>query len=355
MWILRLSLLGEPCLTTPDGQRLTVPGPKGLALLACVASAPQMRMFRSTLADILWSEAPSTSAARHALRQCLVRLRAQLGEAERILITDDDIIGLNPALVSVDLIDVQAALQSGAPETLTAASRMVRGRFCAGLGIEHADFEDWLRDRQGEYDRLCAELHGKAAMILAKGGDGHGAIAAARRRLELEPFQDDAHAALIALCVGFGRRQEAFAAHAACHELFQKELGVPPAQQVDDALRWPMSVRYVRAAPPLSINAAPGPRRSAIGAFTTGLAAAAILFQLAGPILQGRTPEPQRNEMSIWVGPASAHPAQGAAFNYSTASYLNSPGGLSNEQSETANRQIPESETTLAMLYPAGC
>lgn len=352
MWC--LSVLGEPCLTTPGGRVRARPGPKGWALLACLAMAPDLRMGRAALAALLWSDAMSTSAARHALRQCLLRLKAQLGPAAQVLGADDDAVWLDRSRVSVDVIEVQAALRAGTPGALVAASRATGGRFCAGLDVGLAEFEDWLRDRQRDCDRLCADLHGKAAAILAERGDGDGAIAAARRRLECEPYQDDAHAALIALCIRFGRRQEATLAHAACHQLYRKDLCVPPAPEVDDALRLPVPASRALAARPLPVGSGSGSRSGlpALRAFAAGVAAAAVLFQVTGPWRPDQTATPRSGEMSIWVGPAPANAAQGAAFGNAAAG---SSGKGANDHSQIAIRRMLDGDTEYAMLYPAGC
>lgn len=349
MTILRLSLLGEPCLTIPDGQALTTPGPKAMALLACLATAPDLRISRATLVDLLWSDASSTFAARHALRQCLVRLRAQLGDASGALMADAEVVWLNADLVALDVTELRAALLDGTRHSIL--SLAIRGRFCAGLDVRVAGFEAWLSDQRREYDQLCAELCGKAALILAGAGEELPAIAAARRRLDFEPFQDDAHAALIALCVGFGRRQEAALAHAACHDLFRSELSIEPAPQVDAALRVKVPAR--RLPLPLQLQTAPiAPRRPVFGAFAAGLAAAATLFHLLGPWPDGQTTEPSRNQMSIWVSPASAGAVQGKATGTSlTKAALTA----SDDARGKIIGGIPDEETDYAMLYPAGC
>lgn len=350
MPILRLSFLGEPRLQGQDGQVLATPGPKALALLGCLATAPDLRAGRTRLVELLWAEASSTPAARHALRQCLVRLRSQLGDAAKVLIADENAVWLNPDLVSLDLAEIRSALQTGAHKAIPELSLMVRGRFCAGLDVGIAEFEAWLRDRQREYDQLCAELHGKAAAILAERGKGPAAIAAARRRLECEPFQDDAHAALIALCIAFGRRQEAATAYKDCHDLFARELGAAPAPQVDRALSSSVYACHV----PLSMPArvVPTSHRPVLGAFSAGLAAAITLFQVLGPWGSYQPSEPDRKPMSIWVSPASAASIQDSRF---TASPVNLPEDSFDASSQTAARQMLEGETDYAMLYPAGC
>lgn len=350
MPILRLSFLGEPRLQAQDGQVLATPGPKGLGLLGCLATAPDLRMGRTALIELLWADATSTPAARHALRQCLVRLKSQLGDAAGALVANDDAVWLNPDLVSLDLAEIRTALQTGARGAIPELSLVVRGRFCAGLEVELAEFETWLRDRQREYDQLCADLHAKAAAILAERGEGPAAIAAARRRLECEPFQDDAHAALIALCIAFGRRQEAATAHKDCHDLFAKELGVAPASQVDRALRTSVPACHVPLSVPLQV--APIARRSVLGAFSAGLAGAAALFQVLGPWGSSQPPEPDQKQMSIWVSPASAASIQETRF---TGSFANLPEENLDASSQTAIQRMLEGDTDYAMLYPAGC
>lgn len=346
MPMLHLSVLGDPRLSDSDGRALVGPGPKALALLACLASAPDLRMHRSVLAELVWGDAASSSAARHALRQCLVRLRKQLAGLAGVLGADDSSVWLNPDLVVLDLIEVQAALCSETAEQVIAQSDAVRGRFCAGLDLGIAEFDHWLRARQGECDRLCAELHGKAAMFLAERGDGRAAIAAARRRVELEPFQDDAHAALITLCCSLGRRQTAAEAHSACHRLFRDELGLPPAPEVDAALKTPARIR--RGLVPLALPGnAIAPRRGhrAVAAFLAGGLAAAILLQSSGPRSAAPVTPSQPARASLWISAASAAPAQTARNGWHVSH-------LSNLQKGEGDH---DANTDYAMLYPAGC
>lgn len=376
----RIFLLGEPRLATPDGTVPAAPGPKAMALLACLASAPDMRMSRAALADLLWADARSTSAARHALRQCLVRLRAGLGDAGSIVVADDGAVWLDAHLVTVDLCDMLAA---STDDDVVAASLAIRGRFCAGLDPGGTEFETWLRARRSEYDRASAELHGKAATILMRRGKGDAALAAARRRLALEPFEDEAHAALIALCVALGRRQEAAETHAACHETFRAELGVAPGPEVDAALRrtvpaprdpvmgvpgtaiQPAFVQPVFA-PPIIVQAAETPRPRAFGAFAAGLAAAALL-QLIASWSDGRFVEPTDARvgpaMALWVGPAAAGAVRErpGAEEIASSDVGSRPGPLRSLEGNTddttlsATRDMPGGAADYSSFYPVGC
>lgn len=354
MWILHLSLLGEPRLTAPCGRVLAMPGPKAMAVLASLASADGMRMSRAAMAGRVWGDAASSPAARHALRQCLVRLRGQLGDAARILGADDGAVWLEADLVAVDLDEIRDAMQAGDATAIVAQSGAVRGRFCAGLDIGAPDFDVWLRARQGEHDRLCAELHGRAAAILAE-RDGEAAVAAARRRIEAEPFQDDAHAALIALLCAQGRRQAAADAHEACHLLFRDELGVAPAPDVDAALATPVPALPSRGPAALTGPGPPPPpaRHRVAAAFFAGLAAAVLLLEIPASRQGAPAPAAPQREVPLWVGAAAASPARGgmdaAEFGYRSSS-LEENGDDGDDDGGGDGR-----ETDYAMLYPPGC
>ncbi len=349
MHCLRISLLGEPRLAGPSGVALATPGPKAMALLARVAVAPDLRVDRAVLVELIWADAATTSSARHALRQCLVRLKTCLGPAAVALGADDVAVWLEPDLVALDLALVIAAERGGTDDEIVAASAAVRGRFCAGLETGVENVEAWLRARRGEFDRSSAAVQGAAATILAGRSQADEAIATARRRLELDPFDDAGHAALIELCAGFGRRKEAMDAHAACHHLFSDELGVEPGPEVDAALAIAADRRCVRAAWPIAVEqSAPGAMSATTHSiswpsFAAAFGIAFVLFNAVAPWQTG--PAAIRpNEATLWVGPAYG----GAAVSRHSAA-------------DAGERELPtpsemlDVELVSGLLYPVGC
>ncbi len=354
MSTLHLSFLGDLRLTDACGKLLTKPGPKATAMLACLASSRDLRMGRTELAELVWGDASSTSDARHSLRQCLVRLRSHLGSAAEALVADASEVWLNPDLVSVDFIEAQAAVTTCRSVAIVRHSMEVRGRFCADLDLGISSFDTWLRARQTESDRLRADLHAKAAEVLSERNEGDAAIAAARRWVEVEPFQDDAHAALIALCVRHGRRQAALNAHIACHDLFRKELGVAPAPEVSEALKARPRPRP-RHSGTLSTKAAEPVRSRAWGAFVAGLSAAVLLSQVLGFWRQGSRPDIAPRDISLWVTAASAAPEQDAARAEPFVRPINALQGIPNDTDQTQMHRIPDGGSILTTLYPVGC
>ena len=233
---LRARLLGVPRFESGCGKLIANPGPRLIALFAYLASQSDGRASRAELSQLLWGDAHSTASARHALRQCILRLRRHLGDAGSVVRADEFAIWLDLDLVEVDVWRFETALNGSSTDVLAAAD-LCGGTFCATLEVDQPDFEAWLRQQRSEIDRLSAYANKNAAELLAAQGRQDAAIQAARRRVAIEPFDEQAHAALIGLCMLFGRRQDARVAHAECLSIFRNDLGIAPGTEIDAALQ----------------------------------------------------------------------------------------------------------------------
>jgi len=132
-----LRLAGPVTLTRADGLVVTPRAAKLQALLVLLATGQNMSRPRAFLQDKLWSEAqPAKGAA--SLRQALSSLRRELGPDA--LLATQNLAGLNPERLKVDL-----RYDGALGETQ---------EFASGLDVQDGEFEDWLRDRRQEYDRL---------------------------------------------------------------------------------------------------------------------------------------------------------------------------------------------------------
>lgn len=230
-------MLGAPRFERADGASVSGLGPKAISVLACLVSASTQRMGRSDLVGLIWADLSSSPAARHALRQCLLRMRIALGPAAVALGADGDSLWLEPGRWCSDLGEIRQALADDDPARLGKLSAAVEGGgFCAGLDANGGPFEHWLRQRRHEADELCAQLHARAATVLLAQGATQQAIDAAYRRLAIQPYDEGAHADLIALLMQAGRRQAAVDARNACMELFDRDLGICPDPMVQRAL-----------------------------------------------------------------------------------------------------------------------
>jgi TolB-like protein len=122
---LRIRLYGPPLIDCPGKPALS--GQRTIALLALLATAPNLQRTRTWLTAHLWSDLESPRA-RANLRQLLHALRQTIGEGFDTLFTvTRDVVGLNPEMVTI----------LGSP---------VDGAFLEGLDLGDESFEEWLRE-----------------------------------------------------------------------------------------------------------------------------------------------------------------------------------------------------------------
>src|SRR6476469_603974 len=143
-----LRLLGSAVLDGPDGP---VAGRAALrqrlALLALLAVEHPRPLSRDSLVASLWPESDAGDA-RHHLRDSLYLLRSALGD-DSVLSTGDD-LRLNPARLTCDLWECEAALARADPE---GAVGVYHGPFLNGFHLSDAEgFEHWA---DGERSRLA--------------------------------------------------------------------------------------------------------------------------------------------------------------------------------------------------------
>jgi DNA-binding SARP family transcriptional activator len=256
---LRIRLLG-PLEATVDGRPIRVDTRKALAILALLA-AERRPFARDELAALLWPEADDESA-RGALRRTLSVLRAALGDrwvsVSRAIVTleiDDD---------RIDLRLVEAAASSAEPSVLHTAADAARGPFLAGFTLRDSpEFDDWRAARATAVERSVATVLDRLAEQAAAAGDLPTALAAAARRLDLDPLDEEAHRRLMRLHARNGDRAAAVRQYRACVAVLERELGVAPLAETTElyeAIRdRPAGPQPVASAGPPHTSASPAP------------------------------------------------------------------------------------------------
>ncbi len=139
---------------------------KTALLLARLALFPQRTHPREELADLLWPEADQETG-RNNLKQSLAILRRLLEPpgtpAGGVLIADRGAVRLNPAAVSTDVCDFEAALRDAARspekrhEALVAARSLYRGELLPGL------YDDWVIEERERLTAAWEEASGDTA------------------------------------------------------------------------------------------------------------------------------------------------------------------------------------------------
>ena len=127
--MLRLTLFGGFSLAGAEGAEVPLKSRKAKALLAYLARSPKMSRSREEIMALLWSDR-GKAQARASLRQALVRLRKDLGEAAvTALIVTNDTVALDP-------------------DNVTIGAASPGEELFAGFHLHEPAFEDWLRDER---------------------------------------------------------------------------------------------------------------------------------------------------------------------------------------------------------------
>jgi DNA-binding SARP family transcriptional activator len=199
---------------------------KAMALLAYLVLS-RRSVSRDRLAALLWPEADQVRA-RGALRRTLSALNSALdGHGLRV---GRDAVALDPPDLWVDVLQMHELMKLGDAGSLAAALDLYGGDLMEGFALRDSPgFDEWhvaaaegLRRQIGEaFHRLIGLLD----------SDVDGAIAHARRWLEIDPSEERAHRALIGLHARKGDRSAAVRQYRECVGVLERELGVPPGAE----------------------------------------------------------------------------------------------------------------------------
>ncbi len=207
------------------------------ALLVYLALSPDRPHRREALAGLLWPEFPERSA-RTNLRNALTNLRHVIRDhaaSPPFLHSTRQTIQFNGQSnywLDADAFEDLLALLPPMSVQLEQAVSLVRGMFLEGFTLaDAAPFEEWLLLRREHFCRQVVEALDSLAAI----HEGHGAyelaLAHARRRVELEPWQDDGQRQLLRLLALSGQRSESLVHYEAYRRDLSEELNVEPAAE----------------------------------------------------------------------------------------------------------------------------
>jgi predicted ATPase/DNA-binding SARP family transcriptional activator len=216
----RVCLLGGFSVATGDGiveeraWRLR----KAKALVKLLALAPERRMHRERLAELLWPDRDAEAASNN-LHQALHAARRAIGpEALRL---SDGVVVLE-AEVDVDAFEAAAvrARASGQAADYVSALDLHPGEL-----LPEDRYEPWADARRA----ALLELHGALCIELAElSGDDAHAVAALQRALVADPLAEPAHRALMRVYAATGRRQQALAQYQLLRQQLDAELAAEP-------------------------------------------------------------------------------------------------------------------------------
>jgi predicted ATPase/DNA-binding SARP family transcriptional activator len=224
---LRVRVLGGAELACSGRPLVELASAKATALLVYLAVSGTGHA-RSALAGLLWSDLPEATA-RANLRLVLTKLRRVL--PDHLEVTRQAVALAGGRTVWVDALEV-ARVAAGERDggELLAAVRLCRGEFLEGFEVPGAPlFDEWLVGRRAAVRADMLAVMDRAVAFARDQGDGITGVEVARRMLELEPLQEEAHRALMWFLATGGQRSAALAQYETCRYVLREELGVEPS------------------------------------------------------------------------------------------------------------------------------
>jgi DNA-binding SARP family transcriptional activator len=244
---LGLDFLGAFHVTLDDQPITRFGTDKTRALLAYLAMNSERAHRREALADMLWPE-QSDDAARHSLRQALLRLRSAIGDTESttFLLISPETIQFNRASAhSLDAAEFSAFVQACQTHShsrltdcaaciarLQQAADLYRGELLKDLFLgESTQFEEWVLVRRELLHRQALESLDTLATYHLEHGEYARTRYYAARQIELEPCHEEAHRALMSALARDGQRGAALAQYDACRKILAREFNTAPSEE----------------------------------------------------------------------------------------------------------------------------
>lgn len=224
---LTLALLGSPQIAL-DAALVHFDTRKAVALLAYLVYTRHAHS-REALAALLW---PESADARNALRRTLSAIQHRLGTGW-LRIDRDQVAFADHTDVWLDVAAFESGLRPDAGgESLEAGLALYRNDFLAGFTLRDSPaFDEWQYFEAERLRQQCASALERLAELHSQAGDHDRAIAAARRRLVLDPLHEPAHRALMRYYVAAGQRTAALRQYRVCAQRLEEELGVAPDEE----------------------------------------------------------------------------------------------------------------------------
>jgi predicted ATPase/DNA-binding SARP family transcriptional activator len=221
---LRIRALGPPDITVGDRIVTDLIPAKGRALLVRLALGESPK-GRSELAGLLWSDFDET-AARGNLRLTLSRLRKVIPDHLEV---SRGVVGLVVDSVSTDVGRLEELAHSQDVDRLDPRLPIYRCDFLGDFSIAGAAlFDEWASRKREELRATALGLLDTIVAAARASTDTGRGIAAARRILELEPWHEEAHRALMWFFAAADQRSAALAQFETCRHVLSEELGVEP-------------------------------------------------------------------------------------------------------------------------------
>lgn len=275
--MLNIRLLGEQVVSDGATGTARTISPRSIGLLAFLVLHAGSPQTRQRIASRFWPDSTDEQALTN-LRRELHHLRGVLGAEPALTVTARDLCWRDSPTCRVDVLAfassrtlARAAARSGDDagilEHARAAVEEYRGEFLPG------GYDDWLLEIRADLETQCVELVDLLREARARTGDLAGAVEAARRRVQLRPWEEVGYRRLMELQGELGDRAGAVSTYHHCASVLERELGIEP----DPATRASLNRLLAAAGPATAAPPAPDPATTT----RSGIAAAPLVGRAA--------------------------------------------------------------------------
>jgi len=227
----KLELLGEFSLVA-GGEATSIPGKKKKALLALIALAPERKIARNRLTEILWSDR-SPEQGSSSLRQTLAELRRLLKDSDPDLLSlsERGVVQLNIDEENIDCLRLRHISRSHSITDKASSVNLYAGEFLAGITLADPAFEDYVQIERVHYRSIYQELLRDVVAYQIEQQDYQQARTVAERLLTLDRGDEFAHRALMQAFHGHGDKANAIRQFKVCEQYLLEEFGVGPGAE----------------------------------------------------------------------------------------------------------------------------
>ena len=249
----RLTLLGPPQLLDERGRVLPIPA-KAFALAAFILLSGGAPVSRSSLREFLW-ETPDSKIAATNLRKFLLRIRQrQQRFGFEFIVEDRDHIRLAED-VEVDLARLLSITEDHG-SGLAELCDLYRGELLEGLDWDDEELREWLAvQRTNLREAFVAAI--TARLEPGTSEDRVTTRAAARRLIEVDPYNETGHRVLMRLFAEEGEPTRVRDVYRGLEQRLRDELGAEPDPATTELLASLLNARTLQARPPVDLSAEP--------------------------------------------------------------------------------------------------
>ena len=223
-----------------DGAVLPVAGPRAKAILAYLLLNRDRAHERAHLSFLLWPESDE-GQARTNLRRALHQLRHSLPDAERAMELEGQHLRWRAeAPFEFDVAHFEQALSDAEGARDEGAEELERSCLERAVGLYRGDllpelYDAWLDEPRERLRDLFASILERLVTLTEAQRDYLAAARYAQRALQHDPLAEASYRRSMRIHALSGERAKALHVYHTCASLLQREFGVEPSRETQDA------------------------------------------------------------------------------------------------------------------------